>query len=250
MRSPLRSKRAITSPVRARWKASGFTRISVRLTGGAPLGSSGWGSLFVLLRGGRLLFGLRAGGRAAFGALLAGLALFAFGALLGRGRALGARLAPALGRGVFPSWPLGQGALAVGTEGPARVYRLAAARTGVLETALTLRAAQEVLLDRVFAVGTGGLGQLAHPQLGGPDLQLPFVGVLEKLGGTHDRVDGSADVGKEGADRRAGDQEGVGDAALRVEVCVDDQRQPDDNDRQDEEGDGKVEAVVRDAEDR
>src|SRR4051794_41866461 len=41
MRSPLRSKRAITSPVRARWKASGFTRISVRLTGGAPLGSFG-----------------------------------------------------------------------------------------------------------------------------------------------------------------------------------------------------------------
>src|SRR4051794_11517322 len=41
MRNPLRSKRAITSPVRARSKASGFTRISVRLTCGAPLGSFG-----------------------------------------------------------------------------------------------------------------------------------------------------------------------------------------------------------------
>src|SRR3954451_19157792 len=37
IRSPLRSKRAITSPVRARSKASGLTRIRVRLTAGAPL---------------------------------------------------------------------------------------------------------------------------------------------------------------------------------------------------------------------
>src|SRR5690348_9224555 len=35
--SPLRSKRAITSPVRFRSKASGLTRIRVRLTAGAPL---------------------------------------------------------------------------------------------------------------------------------------------------------------------------------------------------------------------
>src|SRR3954454_18585437 len=37
IRSPLRSKRAITSPLRARSKASGLTRIRVRLTAGAPL---------------------------------------------------------------------------------------------------------------------------------------------------------------------------------------------------------------------
>src|SRR4051794_31179575 len=50
--SPLRSKRAITSPVRLRSKASGLTRIRVRLTSGAPL----------FLFGGRRLFGGAAGG--------------------------------------------------------------------------------------------------------------------------------------------------------------------------------------------
>src|ERR1700750_2732935 len=55
MRSPLRSKRAITSPVRARSKASGLTRIRVRLTAGAPL----------FLFGGRRFFGSAAGAFAA-----------------------------------------------------------------------------------------------------------------------------------------------------------------------------------------
>src|ERR1700712_2785101 len=60
MRSPLRSKRAITSPVRARSKASGLTRIRVRLTAGAPL---------FLGRGGRLVRGGARGPLFAWGVL-------------------------------------------------------------------------------------------------------------------------------------------------------------------------------------
>ena len=84
------------------------------------------------------------------------------------------RLAPRRSRRALRAWlaatlcralrrrPLAQRRLAVGAERPARVDRLAAARAGVLEAALALRAAQVVLLDRVLAVGAGGLGQLAH----------------------------------------------------------------------------------------
>src|SRR5690349_20107990 len=225
MRRPLRSKRATTSPVRARWKASGFTRIRVRLTGGAPLGSF-WRC--------NLLLGLACP--------LAGSAL---GVLHPARRGF-----PLRTRTLAAALPLGKRTLAVRAQRPARVDRLATARAGVLEALLALRAAQVVLLHWVFAFGAGGLGQLAHTQLRGTDLELPFMGVLEELGRPHDRVDGGADVGEEGADRRAGDQERIGDTAARVEIGVDDQREPDDDDRQQEEGDGQVETAVADAEDR
>src|SRR5271156_1874981 len=69
--SPLRSKRAITSPVRLRSKASGLTRIRVRLTAGAPL----------FLFGGRRLFR----GGAAGGSRFAGARRFGFGSGRRRG---------------------------------------------------------------------------------------------------------------------------------------------------------------------
>src|ERR1700750_843656 len=99
MRSTIRSKRAITSPVRARSKASGLTRIRVRLTAGAPL----------FLFGGRRLFRGAAGpfagaGRLArlrralgFGGGAAGLSAVAF-AGRGRGGAFFARAAFRFGR--------------------------------------------------------------------------------------------------------------------------------------------------------
>src|ERR1700753_500327 len=74
IRSPLRSKRAITSPVRLRSKASGLTRIRVRLTAGAPL----------FLFGGRRVFRGAAGG-------FAGARRFRGPA---RGRAFAARAGP------------------------------------------------------------------------------------------------------------------------------------------------------------
>src|SRR4051812_15270891 len=150
IRSPLRSKRAITSPVRARSKASGLTRIRVRLTAGAPL-LLGWLGPFARLR--RCLLAAR------------------------RGLTFRWRLA-LFGVTTFSARPLATAAqvrLAVRAEPPARIDRLAAGRAGVLEAALAVGAAQVVLLYRELAVGAGLLAQLAHPQLGGLDLELALV---------------------------------------------------------------------------
>src|SRR5262249_16812571 len=143
----LRSKRAITSPVRARWKASGFTRISVRLTVGAPLGSLRSICLCRPLGCGRILGLLRG---APLWALLPLRRLRRLGRL-GRGVSpwFGGAPRASLARRALALRPLGNRVLAVGTERPARVDRLAAARTRILEAALALRAAQVVLLHRV-----------------------------------------------------------------------------------------------------
>src|SRR4051794_32444960 len=154
IRSPLRSKRAITSPLRARSKASGLTRIRVRLTAGAPL-LFGWLGPFARLR--RSFLAAR------------------------RGLTLRRRLA-LFGVATFAARPLAAAAqvgLAVRAESPPRIDRLAAGRAGVLEPALTVGTAQVVFLDRVLAVGAGLLAQLTHPQLGGFDLELTLVGVLD-----------------------------------------------------------------------
>src|SRR5436305_9901822 len=112
IRRPLRSKRAITSPVRARSKASGLTRIRVRLTAGAPL-LFGWFCPFCRLR--RSFFAARSG------------------------LPFGRRRLALLGVTTFAPRPLLAAApqvrLAVGAETPARVDRLAAGRAGVLEAA-------------------------------------------------------------------------------------------------------------------
>src|SRR6201986_662617 len=138
IRSPLRSKRAITSPVRARSKASGLTRIRVRLTAGAPLvlfggrrfgrsaagafaaarrfgfgAASGWTlSVGFAGRGGPLFFWRGAGRAARFAGptFRLGRRFFIFGTAA-------SRLARALG---------GQGGLAVRAEAPARVDRFTA----------------------------------------------------------------------------------------------------------------------------
>src|ERR1044072_4771836 len=230
MRRPLRSKRAITSPLRARSKASGLTRIRVRLTAGAPLLSLWFGGFLGWLALG--LFPL--GGSRFFAGCFA---------LLGRRR--GAALT-FTARTLSPA----QRVLAVGAEGPLRVHWPVAARAGVLEATLAVGTTQEVLLDRESAPRTGVLGQLAHAQLRRFDLELAFVGVLEELRWPHDRVDRRTEIGDERGERRAADQEGIRDAPLGVEVGVDDQRQPDDDQPQDEQVDDQVEAVVIDPEGR
>src|SRR5262245_2549244 len=100
-RRPLRSKRASTSPVRARSKASGLTRIRVRLTCAAPFLSfwSAWRRLLLGGARGRLFFrgwrgsprwgGWRGGRRGGFFARLPFRPLAA-GALLERSLAIGA----------------------------------------------------------------------------------------------------------------------------------------------------------------
>src|SRR5215213_7337261 len=65
IRRPLRSKRASTSPVKARSKASGLTRIRVRLTARAPfLSFRCFGRLVVDAAGGRALLRAHRRGRA------------------------------------------------------------------------------------------------------------------------------------------------------------------------------------------
>src|SRR6476661_6249844 len=126
MRRPLRSKRAITSPVRARSNASGLTRIRVRLTAGAPLV---WVRTWGLWRGvaGRLFAGGFRGSFFGRGGRFLAACRRPFRRLL-----LGLRLAAAR---LFPRPALAlaapaQGRLAVGTEAPARIDRLAAGRAG------------------------------------------------------------------------------------------------------------------------
>src|SRR4051812_6826295 len=110
---PLRSKRAMISPVRPRANASGLTRMRVRST---------W---FSLCREVLELAGLD------------------------RGR-LGLLVAPAPApRGLDRLGDLG---LAVRAQRPVRVERLAARHAGVLELAMAARAAQEVALDLLVAV--------------------------------------------------------------------------------------------------
>src|SRR5918998_302193 len=140
MRSPLRSKRAMISPVRPRAKASGLTRMRVRSTAGR-MPDSARGRRFGDRR--RLL------------------------RRLGRAPAAGAR---SLG------WAdLG---LAVGTHAPSLLQRLAAGGAGLLEPAHAARALQEVALDLGVAVGAELEARGVQPGLGGLHLELALADVL------------------------------------------------------------------------
>src|SRR5688572_25825073 len=265
MRRPLRSKRARISPVRARSKASGLTRISVcdmpgsGIVLGAALGAAaGAGGLLALAarRGRRRLGGARGRPRGPWLGCLRGAVLgggsAARGTLPRRRRVLARprrRRAPVLGLRLAPR-AAGQGRLAVRAERPARVDGLAAALAGVLEAALAVGAPQVGLLYGEVAVGAGQLGQLAHAQLGGLDLDLALARVLEVLRRAQDRVDRRANEGEERCRRGAEDEDRVADPPAGVEVGVGDQREPENDEHQDEEVRGQIEAVVFDAEDR
>src|SRR3954462_9079475 len=133
IRSPLRSKRAMISPVSPRANASGLTRMRVRSIGSVlrRFGSSGRGRR--LVRRGRLA--LELGGAAA---------------------------PPARHRRVA-----GDLGLAVRADRPVRVERLAAVRTRVLQLAHAVRAAQEVRLDVLLAVRENEVAALLQARLGG-----------------------------------------------------------------------------------
>src|SRR5437588_826878 len=151
---PLRSKRAITSPVSRRPNASGLTRIRVRLTSTAGGRSRsvrpGTAHGGLLARGGRLArsavraalpgLGRRGAGGTGGPRCLAGARWSALGG--GRpGCRRGAAAAAAtgsLGRWLNRARDLG---LAVGAQRPPRVERAAAARARLLELGRAARAA-------------------------------------------------------------------------------------------------------------
>src|SRR5919109_2388522 len=125
--SPLRSKRAMISPVRPRANASGFTRISVLSIGGSV--SAAPSARRLARCGGLFGLGLRR---------------------LGGNRRLVRRLAPAAAR-------RGRGgcarlSLAVRAHAPRGVDRLRARVAALLELAHAARTAQVVGLDLVVAV--------------------------------------------------------------------------------------------------
>src|SRR3954452_7054965 len=151
---PLRSKRAMISPVRPRANASGLTRMRVRST---------WFSL--------VLKGLE----------------------LGRldGRRLRFLVAPAAAAGGLdrPS----DLRLAVRAQRPLRVERLAAGHARVLELAMAVRAAQEVPLDLVVAMRAQQVAELMQPRLGRLHLEFALAHVFEVLRRTNDHVHDRAD---------------------------------------------------------
>src|SRR5829696_6986281 len=188
--SPLRSKRAMISPVSRRAKASGLMRTRVRSKPGLPE------CRLAVLAGGR------ANGFAGRGAPLGG----------GRATAVGSRggLGPGPGRG--GSGRASAGAplrardlgLAERADLPARIERLAAAAARLLESPQAARAAQEVLLDVEVAVRADLALELSQARLGGLDLELALVRVLQVLGRAHDHVDGRPDEREDQRGHRRG----------------------------------------------
>src|SRR4051794_25186438 len=147
---PLRSKRAMISPVRPRAKASGLTRISV-LSMASSVSATTTTRSFA--RGCGLCFGdrLRLGG-------------------LGRDRRLIRRLAPATarrGRGRSAGLCLAERA-----DAPRRVDRLRARVAAFLELAHAARTAQVVRLDLVVAMRAERVVQARQACLGSGHLEL------------------------------------------------------------------------------
>ena len=176
MRRPLRSKRAMISPVRLRAKASGLMRMRVRSIGPRhPTRASATGVAGERLERRRLLRRRRRAARAAR-----------------RGR------------------DAGDLRLAVRAELPLRVERPRAVRARVLELAHAVRAAQEVGLDLEVAVRAQVEVHRVHPRLGGLHLELALADVVEVLRRAHDHVDDRPDEreedrrGRGAADRASG----------------------------------------------
>ena len=118
----------------------------------------------------------------------------------------------------------------------------------VLELAHAARAAQEVTLDLGVAVRAQEVVQRVQPRLGRLHLELALAHVLEVLGRADDHVDDGPHEREQRGRRRAGDEHRIGDAPARIGIRVVDERQPHDHEDEDQQLDGRVEAVVGDAE--
>src|SRR3954468_15505022 len=150
MRRPLRSKRAMISPVSPRANASGLTRMRVRSIGSVLPGErsgSGRGRRFVRRR--RALLDLA-----------------------------GRLTAPPASRHRRVAGDL---RLAVRADRPLRVERLAAVRARVLEFAHAVRTAQELLLDVRLAMRAAEVSPPLQARLRGLHLELALTHVVEVL---------------------------------------------------------------------
>jgi hypothetical protein len=92
--------------------------------------------------------------------------------------------------------------------------------------------------------------ELLHPQLGGADLELALVRVLQELGWAEDRIDDRAHEWEERGACGARDENRVLDPPAGVQERPGDQRDPHDHEEEDHEVHEQVEAAVRDAEER
>src|SRR5215211_5578575 len=234
---PLRSKRAMASPVSPRPKASGFTRIrvlSTRLLSSKlrpPAGARPETLLLARAGGGRLDRLLRRGARARAG-----------------GGARGPSHGPA--RAGAGGGDLSHFGLAVGTYLPARVERFPTHAAGLLEAPQAARTAEKGLLDVEAAVWTGDLLDLPEPRLGRGYLELALADVLQVLGRAHDQVDDGAHEREQGRSGRAAHEHRIGDAPPRVGVGPVDQRDPHHHEEEQQQVDREVQPIVLDAEDR
>ena len=119
------------------------------------------------------------------------------------------------------AWPLGASAGLAARGALGRARRTSACRSPtsgraaccsggrLRQVALAVGTPQIVAADGVLAVRAGVLDQLAQPQLGGAQFQLPLLAVLEELGRPQDRVHDRADEGEHRGRGRAGDQDRV-----------------------------------------
>ena len=136
--------------------------------------------------------------------------------------------------------------LAVRADLPARVERAAARGARLLELAHAARAAQERLLDLEAAVLAREALHLREAGLGGGDLELALVHVVEVLGRADDRVDDGADEREEQRGRRgAGHEHDVVDPPAGVRVGPERERQPERDQDEDEQLHREVEPAVQ-----
>ena len=100
----------------------------------------------------------------------------------------------------------------------------------------------------MLAVRARLLLELADAKLGGADLELALLPLVEELRRAKDRVDDRPDEREQRRRGRARDQHGIVDPPPGVEEGPRDERKPNDDQKQDEEVDDEVESVVGDAE--
>ena len=220
MRRPLRSKRAMISPVRPRANASGLTRMRVRSMGVSPPGG------FVSrARRRRRLVRRR-------------------GALLD----LAGRLAAARrrGTGACPA-PRPRSTGRSATAGSSGLPQFA---HGSLSLRMQFGQRRKSFSTCCVAVRAERGSRSPQARLGRLHLELALAHVVEVLGRAHDHVDDRADEREEQRrERRAADEHRVVDPPAGVGVRPVHEREPDHDRKRIEQVDGQVQAVAVDAED-
>ena len=241
------------SPVRPRSKASGLTRIRVRLMDGA--GSFRFGRS---LRGRGAPRALDRRAARSWQLAVAALAPLAWPSA----RAGGARLSrlPALGARLLAAWPARCAAVPRArrrrprprsTGRPSSAGRAACRSSRTAPCSLRRQLGQRRKLGSTSCAAVAGSAGCRAAR-GAP--RRPAISssrsshVLEVLRRAHDRVDDRPDEREQRGRRRAADQHRVVDAPARVRVGPVDQREPDHDQEEDQQVDGQVEAVVLDAE--